>query len=46
MMVAATVQAAHATQRGRQDLDAGFCSWIDREFRETLGSEEPFLRGE
>ena len=46
MMVAATVQAAQALRsgaRGVQDLDAQFCSWVDREFRSLLGDRAEWL---
>jgi hypothetical protein len=46
MMVAATVQAARALRAGShgiQALDAGFCAWVDQEFRQLLGDRAEWL---
>jgi hypothetical protein len=38
-MVAASVQALSCAGKGIIKLDPGFCSWVDKEFREELGSD-------
>lgn len=44
MMCAAAVQASRSYQPGLQDLDAGFCNWITKEFLDELGEESIIIK--